>query len=200
MKLFHAPGSCSLGIRIILEEINAPHGLEILDLKSAGQRSPAFLALNPKGKVPVLVRDDGSILTEFPAIAVWLARSFPKADLLAEGLEAEVRALELMDFVVAGLHMRAATLAMVPQKFVQNPQAQAELRAYGTKTLHDGLLQLADRLGTQEYFLGQYSIADAAVFYLLNWRDRFDFALPERLAGFHARMRARPAVQRALGH
>ena len=69
MKLYYSPGACSLGIHLLLEEIGKPYELARLNLAEGEQRKPGFAAVNRKGKVPTLVRDDGTVLTEFPAIA-----------------------------------------------------------------------------------------------------------------------------------
>ena len=71
--LYYAPGACSIGIHILLEEIGQPFDAKQLDLKNGAQFKPDFAGINPKSKVPTLVRDDGSVLTEYPAIAFWLA-------------------------------------------------------------------------------------------------------------------------------
>jgi len=194
MKLFYAPGACSLGIHVLLEEIGAPYTAQAIDLRAREQLSPAFRAVNPKGKVPALIRDDGSLLTEFPAIAFWLARSFPEAELIPKGIEGQARALEVMDFVVATLHMRGLTLAQLPQKFATTPAAQAEVSAAGLATVAAALAALSDQLGDRDWFLGAYSIADIAAFYALDTAARGGIALPENLAAHLARMGARPAV------
>src|SRR3954471_20485786 len=82
MDLYYSPGACSLGIRVVLEEIGKPYALKKVSLPDGEQYKPEFLRINPKGKVATLVRDDGSVLTEFPAIATWLALINPEKDLL----------------------------------------------------------------------------------------------------------------------
>lgn len=199
MRLFHAPGSCSLGIRILLEELGIPHALEVIDLRAGGQRAPDYLAANPKGKVPALQRDDGSVLTEFPAIALWLARSHPEGGLWPEDIEGQTRTLELLEFLVASVHMRGFTLALAPGKFVTGEAAQAELRAHGLAVVRDGLALVAGRLGTDPYLHGtRPGAADAALFYLLVWARRLDLHLPAPLPDYLDRMMTRPAVRRAL--
>ncbi len=199
MELFHSPGSCSIGIRVLLEEIGAPYDLRIIDVKSGAQRRPEYLALNPKGKVPALRRPDGSLLTEFPAIALWLARAYPAAGLVPEGLEGETRALELIEYIVASLHMRGATFALVPQKFCADPAAQAELAAHGRAVVQAGFATLAERLAQADYLLGaRFSVVDAAAFYLIGWHGRVGLDLDPVLAAYMARLKARPAVQRAM--
>ena len=74
MKLMFAPGACSIGIHVLLEEIGKPYETQRVNLQEGAQYKPDFTTINPKSKVPTLVRDDGSVLTEFPAIAYWLAR------------------------------------------------------------------------------------------------------------------------------
>jgi len=69
MKLYYAPGACSIGIHVLLEEVGKPYEAERVNLQQGEQYKPDFTAVNPKSKVPTLVRDDGSVLTEFPAIA-----------------------------------------------------------------------------------------------------------------------------------
>ena len=92
MKLYYAPGACSVGIHVLLEEIGKPYELAKLDLKGGEQTRPPFSTLNPKGKVPTLQRDDGSVITEYPVIAYWLAKTNPEAGLMPTGEEAELQA------------------------------------------------------------------------------------------------------------
>src|SRR5262249_44478823 len=96
MKLYYMPGACSIGIHVLLEEIGKPYDLHKIDGAKQEQYGPDFVKINPKSKVPTLVRDDGSVLTEFPAIATWLARKNPDKSLLPSDADAEARALEAM--------------------------------------------------------------------------------------------------------
>lgn len=191
MRLFHSVGSCSEGILLLLEATGADFEIEQIDLKTGAQRSSHFLQRNPKGKVPALLRPDGSLLTEFPAIAFWLAQSFPQAGLMGVGLEAQTRALELVEFIVASLHMRAFTLMKVPQKFSSDPGVQSTIAAYGQAEAQAGLTLLSDRLAEQRFFLGQFGIADAAAWYVLNWAQAEAVEVPENLSRFWQRIEAR---------
>lgn len=198
MKLFYAAGSCALGIRILLEEIGAPYDLAVLKLAEAQQRAPEYLALNPKGKVPALIRPDGRILTEYPVISLWLAQNFPEARLLPEAADDLWAAMELVEYVVSSLHMRGATLAMRPDKFLSDPAAQAALADEGRAVLRAGFAQLEAQLAGRDFFFDRFTIADAAVFYLLNWKTRIGMELPPALAAYHARLSERPSILRAL--
>lgn len=199
MKLYEAPGTCALGIRIILEEIGRPYESEALDLAARQQMSPAYLAINPKGKVPALLRPDGSVLTEFQAIAFWLALSAPEARLLPADDEGRVRGLELLDFVIGTIHMRGYTLMAVPQKFLASEACRAELSAHGREVMRKGLSELEQRLAGADWMCGDYSIADAGAFYVVHWASARDMLgdMP-RLQAFHCRMLERPAVRRAV--
>ena len=198
MKLYHSPGSCSLGIRILLEEIGAPYQIEIIDLKKGDHRSADYLSCNPKGKVPALQRPDGTVLTEFPVIAYWLAKCFAAARLLPEDFEAEVRVMELTEHIVSGLHMRGSAFAMVPQKFVKDTRTQEELRRYGQGVVAEGFATLVTRLAGKPYLFDGFTMADAAAFYLLSWKDRIGIDIPPVLLAYQDRLMARGSVMRAL--
>jgi glutathione S-transferase len=101
MKLYYAPGACSIGIHVLLEEIGKPYQLEPVNLRDGAQFKPPFNAVSPKAKVPALERDDGSVLTEFPVIARWLGR---QANLLPKDDEADTRAMEAMEYAVGTMH------------------------------------------------------------------------------------------------
>src|ERR1700676_4841456 len=94
MKLLYSPGECSVGIHILLEEIGKPYEIERVSFAYKEQHLSDFKKINPKSKVPVLLRDDGSALTEFPAIATWLARTNPAAGLFPEDAGGRGRPLE----------------------------------------------------------------------------------------------------------
>lgn len=198
MKLFHAKGSCSLGIRILLEEIGASYELATLQLANGEQKAPDYLAQNPKGKVPALLRPDGRILTEYPVISLWLAQNFPQANLLPSKPEDFWPLLELVEYVVSSLHMRGATLVLRPEKFVTDPEGQKAIAQEGRAVLQEGLARLQSLLGDKEFFFDRFTIADAAVFYLLNWQPRLGLELPQNLASFHSRIAARDSVKKSL--
>jgi glutathione S-transferase len=199
MQLFHAPRSCSLGIRILLEEIGVPHHVATIDLSSGQQRDAAFLAVNPKGKVPALLRDDGTVLTEFQAIALWLAWRFPEAGLLPDGPDAAARVIEAMEFIVGTVHMRGLALALMPGKFVSSPSAQEELRAHGLLVATDGLRHVSTLLGEAPWLSGsRLGVADAALFYVTYWATALNVDMPAPLRAFYDQMLKRPSVLRAI--
>lgn len=199
LTLYHSPGSCSDGILLLLEEVGAEYSVEIIDVRTGGQRSTDFLATNPKGKVPALKRRDGLVLTEFPAIAYWLANRFGKAGLWPDRLEMQTRTLEALDFIVGSVHMRGFTFVKAPQKFQLDPSGTQDLQTYGRGEVEKGLLHLSNMLGESPYMLGNFGVSDAALFYVLRWAENEGFSLPPNLQELLKRMQERPAVKRAFG-
>ena len=199
MKLLYAPGTCSIGIRLLLEEIGRPFEAELVNLREGGQFTPGFTAVNPKSKVPTLVRDDGSVLTEFPAIAFWLARSNPDAKLLPEDADGQARALEAMDYVVSTMHMRGFSMIVRPDMFGATAEGAEAVKARGMAMFERGLAVMNDMLAGKDYVLGPFSIADAALFYVEFWgAGRLRLDLPANCKAHYARMLARPAVARMM--
>ncbi|MBR0799782.1 glutathione S-transferase family protein [Bradyrhizobium jicamae] len=179
LTLYFAPGASSMAVHIALHEVGAAFEARPMSFKRNDMRSPDFLALNPVGQVPTLLID-GRPLTEVAAILFYLARRFPDADLLPrDDPEAEAQVLSWMSFIASTLH---------PARRQGLEHAKA---VWG----------IADRrLGTG-WAIGTYSIADIHLF-RLYWRlanslkpspDMFP-----NLTAHHARMMARPAVQKTI--
>jgi glutathione S-transferase len=201
MKLYYAPGACSLGIHVLLEEIGKPYDGVVVSLRQGEQFQPAFTAVNPKSKVPTLERDDGSVLTEFPAIAYWLARTNPGAKLLPEEVESQVRALEALDYVVATVHMQGASRLFRASNFTPNAGDEEAVKTRGKEIFEKGLALMDKALAGKDYVAGAFSIADAALFYVEYWAAnplKATLPLPPNCAAHYQRMLARPAVQRTL--
>jgi glutathione S-transferase len=199
MKLYYAPGACSLGIHVILEEIGKPYEAAKINLQAQDQYAPEFKSLNPKSKVPTLVRDDGSVLTEFPAIATWLARSNPDKALLPDDLEGETRALEAMDFVVSTMHMQGFSRMFRPSNFAPSEADHETVKARGREIFENGLKLMDKALEGKEHLVGSFSVADAALFYVEFWAaGRMNVPLPPNCRAHYERMMARPAVQRVM--
>jgi glutathione S-transferase len=178
LTLFFAPGSSSMAAHIALHEVGVPFESRPLSFAKRENRTPDYLALNPEGKVPTLLID-GRPLTEVAAILFYLAKRFPEGRLLPEGdVEAEAQAISWMSFIASTIH---------PARRQGIDHARS-------------VFAIADRrLGTREWALGRYSIADIHLFRLF-WR--FKNALHPapaefpNLAAHYERMMARPAVQR----
>jgi glutathione S-transferase len=178
LTLYFAPGSSSMAVHIALHEIGIPFESRPLSFKR-DMRAPELLALNPEGKVPVLLVD-GRPLTEVAAILYYLAKSFPEAELLPhDNIETDAQALSWMSLIASTLH---------PARRRGLDHAKA---VYG----------IADRRLGDGWALGRYSIADIHLF-RLYWRLANSLhPAPEmfpNLTAHYARMMARPAVRRTI--
>jgi glutathione S-transferase len=198
MKLYYAPGACSIGIHVLLEEIGKPYDLERVNLQQGEQYKPPFTTVNPKSKVPTLTRDDGSVLTEFPAIAYWLAKSNPFANLLPDDVDQQAQALELMDYAVATVHMQGFARQFRSSNFTPNPADEDAVKARGKELAEKGFALLDKALEGKDYAVGKFSVADAAIFYVEFWSKRVGMTLPPNCAAHLDRMLARPSVQRTM--
>jgi glutathione S-transferase len=107
LKLFYQPGSCSLAPHIALEEAGATFTPTLVDFNSSEQRSPAYLKINPKGRVPALAINDWT-LTENPAILQFIAQSYPDAKLWPTDLRVQANCLEWMAWLSSGVHVTYA--------------------------------------------------------------------------------------------
>ena len=204
MKLYWGSHTCAIGIHVLLEEIGAPYETEKLDVADGATRRPPFVGLNPKGKVPTLVRDDGTVLTEFGAIATWLARTHPDNNLLPSDPEVEARAAETIAYVEGTIHGQGFARIFAPQVFEPEDLVhqtvglgQASVKRQGRGIVETGFAILDPQVGEHEYAAGSgFTIADAALFYVERWAAPQGITLPVNLAAHLARMLARPAVHK----
>jgi glutathione S-transferase len=199
MKLMYSPGACSVGIHVLLEEIGKPYDAQLVNLREGGQFKPEYTSVNPKSKVPALVRDDGSVLTEYPAIAFWLARTNPDKKLLPDDVEAQSRALEALDYCVSTVHMQGFSRLFRASNYTPNPADEDKVKERGKELVEKGFGVLDKALQNKDYLAGSFSIADTALFYVEWWgAKRMNMKLPPNCEAHLSRMMARPAVQRAL--
>lgn len=195
MKLYFAPGACSLSPHIALREADLPFELVKTDLRSkATSDGTDYLKLNPKGYVPALLLDDGSLLTEGPAIVQYVADLAPQKQLApANGSMARYRLQEWLAFISTELHKAFSPLF--------DPSTPAEGKQAALDRLSRRLTWLAEQVGDQDYLLGQhFTVADGYLFTVLNW-SRFvglDLSRWPNLVAYVERVRARPAVHAAL--
>lgn len=198
MKFHMTPGSCSTGIHILLEELELPFEVYLVNLMAGDQFKPEYLAINPKATIPTLVRDDGVALTEFQAIAWWLARRYPKAKLLPEGIDGEARVIETMDYVVGTIHGQGYTRIFTTSNYSANEADHEAIRARGREIVEEGLAVMNEALAGGDYVVDSFGIADAALFYVEFWADKIKLELPPNCLAHYRRMLQRPAVRRVL--
>lgn len=188
MKLYYAPLACSLADHIALEEAGVAYEREHVDLKTKRTASGGdFNEIAPKGYVPVLVLDNGEILTENVAVLDWIATQFPH--LAVAGPLGRTRVIETLTYVSSEVH--SAFEAM------WRSAGEAE-KAMGREAIRRRLQHVADTLRDHYLFGETPSVADFYLFVMLRWAVRFQIPVPVALEAFRARMEARPAVQRVL--
>jgi glutathione S-transferase len=198
MKLYLTPGSCSTGIHILLEELELVFEAHIVNLIAGTQNTPEYLAMNSKATIPTLVRNDGTALTEFQAIAYWLARSYPKAKLLPGDPDGDARVIELMDYVVGTLHGQGFTRIFTTNRFTPNEADFEAVKAQGLAIVNQGFTIINDGLPPQGYVMNAFTIADAALFYVEFWADKTGITLPDNCLNHYRLMLTRPVVRRVL--
>jgi glutathione S-transferase len=180
LTLYLSPGASSMASHIALHEIGVPFETKTISFAKKEHGSPEYLAVNPEGKVPALAID-GRVLTEVAGNLYYLAKRYPEAKLLPAGdIEAEAQAVSWMSFVASTLHPARS----------QGPERALQIWRMGER-----------RLGSKEWAIGVYSIADIHLFRVF-WRianslrpAREDFP---NLWSHYDRMMARPAVKRTI--
>jgi glutathione S-transferase len=200
LKLYYAPGTCALATHIVLEHLGCPHEAVRLDFRRDEQRSPGYLAINPKGRVPALQTERG-VLTETPAILLYLAQLHPQAGLaplddpfaLAE-LQA-VNSWLCSTVHVAHAHRRRGA------RWADDEAAQAAMKAKVPQNMADCFAWIDNELLRGPWMMGErLTVADPYLFTLTTWLpgDEVDLQRFPRVADHHQRMQALPAVQRVM--
>jgi len=199
VRLFYSPGSCALGVHVLMEEIGAPFDLKRVNFAEREQFGDAYRAINPKAKVPALQRDDGSVLTEYQAISVYLALTHPEKRLVPLGAERHARMMEAMEYIVGTIHGSGFRRVFRPAAFTRHESEYDAIKAEGLMIASDGFALIDKGLRAKEFIAGDFSIADPALFYVSWWAaDRLKIGLPANVQKHFDRMSGRPAVRKAL--
>lgn len=197
MRLHYAPRTISIAVAITLEEAGLTYDAVPVDFKSAEQTKPAYLALNPKGRVPVLETDSGTVLTETGALLDYIAALAPRANLVPDDPEHAAQMRSVMYFLTATMHVNHAHMrrgnrwATEQSSFddmaAKVPQTMADCARYFVSDCLEGDFVLGDR----------FSIADPHAYMLCSWLEGDGVSLqgfPE-IAAYLDRMKSRPSVQ-----
>jgi glutathione S-transferase len=201
LKLYFAKGSCSLASHIALEEAGATYELERVDLGAGDQRKPDYLKMNPKGRVPALLTDQG-VVTENPAILAYVAQIFPGAKLADNGDSYAFATMQSFNmFLASSVHVAFAH-NIRPQRYGDGEAAAEAMRAKAPVALAEyfGLIQERFADGRPFVMGEQYTVADPYLFVFERWLKGELGRLADYpgVAAHHARVAARPAVKAAL--
>ena len=200
LALYYAPNTCATVPFITLTEAGAEFEVRDLNTRTGGNRTPEFLKLNPKHKVPVLLID-GEPLTENVAIQIWIHRQFPRAKLLPADPKEEIKAISLMAFCASGIHPHLTPNAR-PQNYCDLPGSEESVKRVANKLLFEDFKVMDDLLAGREWFLPHFTAVDAYFF----WCFRRGISFKLDLSGFKncmahlERMLERSSVRKVLAH
>ncbi len=205
MTLYMTPGSCSTGIHILMEELELVFSAHVLNLPAGDGQKPEYLAINPKGTIPTLVLDDGTALTDFVAIAWWLAQRWPRRGplsegLLPEGLAEQAVALDRLNYLVGSLHGHGFTRIFTTERYLLHDGDRETIERQGRTLVMKGFHQVANWLAESDgpLFYQRLSVLDTALFYNEFWAVRLGMTLPDACQAHYDAMICRPVVKQVL--
>jgi glutathione S-transferase len=196
IKLYYTPGACSLSPHIALREADVPFELVQVDLaKKELKAGGSFLAVNPKGYVPAITLDDGTLLTEGAIIVQYIADQKPEKKLAPKfGTPERIKLNEWLHFIATELHKGFGP--------VNNPKTNPEAKQFFRERLNQRFEFLTRSLEGKQYLLGdQFTVADGYAYYTLRNLRKLDAAAVDEskiLKDYYDRVAARPAVRQAL--
>ena len=198
--LYYAPDACSLVPYVTLTEANADFEVRNLNLRKDQQKSDAYLRLNPKHKVPLLVVD-GRPLSENVAIQTWIARQFPQAKLLPADRWQELEAVSVLAWCASGIHPYLSRISST-SKVCDLPGAGESVRRLAKGLLFENYKIADEMLAGREYLFDHFTAADAHFFWCFRRGSQFDLDLSEfsNCSAHFERIKRRPSVQKLLAY
>jgi glutathione S-transferase len=195
VKLYYAPGACSLSPHIALLEAGLPYDLVKVDLRAKKlENGDDYLKVNPKGQVPALVLDNGELVTEGPVIVQRIADQVPAKHLAPSRDSAERYKLqEWLTYINSEIHKNIGPLF--------NPALSDEAKGVFKDRAMGKFKYVDGKLAGQDYLMGkQFTVADAYLFVMLRWAEsmKFDLSGLHNLLAYRDRIAARPKVDEAL--
>jgi glutathione S-transferase len=199
-KLYYAPGTCALASHITLEEAGADYTTERLNFKANQQNSPEYLAINPKGRVPALVTDRG-VLTETPAMLVYIAQTFPKAKLAPlDDSFALAQVQSFNSYLCSTVHVAHAH-KLRGARWATEESSFADMKRMIPKTVGSCFALIEQQMFRGPWVMGEtYTICDPYLFTIAQWLegDGVDIKSTPKVADHFKRMADRPAVRKVM--
>jgi glutathione S-transferase len=200
IKLYYAPGSCSLAPHIVLEELGIAYDSMLISLKDGEQRKADFLKINPRARVPALVVD-GKVLTENPAILTYLGGGYAERGLWPKETWKQAEALSLMSWLAASVHITFAGVFR-PERYADNEAAKENIRVNCRGTTLKYFAEIEKMLTGKTFAMGgQFTVCDPylLVFYRWGYRIGVDMKSEFPIWTKHAlRVASRPTVKRVF--
>ena len=200
LKLYYTPGTCALASHIALEEAGAPYTTERVDFKTNQQNSPGYLEINPKGRVPSLVTDRGT-LTETPAMLAFIAQSFPKAKLAPlEDPFAFAQLQSFTSYLCSTVHVAHAHKGR-GYRWASDESSFADMKRKVPESMGAAFALIEKKMLKGPRVMGEtYTVCDPYLFTLTGWLegDSVDITTMPKVADHAKRMAERPAVKKVL--
>jgi glutathione S-transferase len=195
MKLYYAPGACSLSPHIALKEAGIPHELVKVDLRAKTTAGGGdYTKLNPKGQVPALELDSGEVVTEGPVIVQMIADRVPASKLApANGTPERYKLQEWLSYIGSEVHKSFGPLFA--------PALDDNAKAFFRNRVTGKLAYIDGKLAGHDYLMGsQFTVADGYLYTMLRWADglKIDLSSMKNLMAYKERVAARPNVQAAV--
>jgi glutathione S-transferase len=174
LNLYYSPGACSLAPHIMLEQAGAAYFLTRVAIAEGANLETAYLAVNPRGRVPAL-SVGGTVITENLALMTYIARRFPEARLIPIDDLAAARVYELLSFFAASVHVAFAQIWRM-QRFSADPAAYDSIQAGGRAALLEYFDEIERILKAQTFIAGsQMTAADGYPFVFMRWARKLGF-------------------------
>ena len=202
LRLYYSPNSCALASHILLEEVGSDYSVEEVDFKANEQKKSDYLAINPKGRVPALVTEEG-VLTETPAILLYIAQKYPQKKMIPfQDIFGLARIQEFNSYLCSTVHVAHAHRSR-GSRWADDPIAIADMAAKVKETVGACFHWLDTNIALGPWVLGEdYSICDPYLFTITRWLkgDGIDRKTLPAINKHYLRMRDRLAVKNIIHH
>jgi glutathione S-transferase len=200
MIFFYSPNSCALASHLALEQAGAPYEARRIDFAKNEQKAPAFLAINPKGRVPALVTERG-VLTENPAILAFICQSFPDAKLAPlDDPFAFAQVQSFNSYLASTVHVAHAHRYR-GQRWADDPAAIESMKKKVPQNMAECFALIERELFAGPFVMGSnYTVCDMYLFTICRWLegDEVDINRFPKIAQHHQRLLADPVVNKVL--
>jgi glutathione S-transferase len=199
IKLYYAPGACSLASHVAIEEVGVPYETQKLDLAAGDQRKPEYLAINPRGRVPALVVD-GHVLTENVGILTYFGGGYPQAKLWPRDTWHQAQAVSTMAWLSNTVHTTFGHVLRAA-RYADDAAAQEAIKAKARVMYFDYLKEIDTLLAGKKWCIAnQYTVVDGYLLVFYRWGNRNSMpvkTLPN-YTSLIQRLMARPAVKKVM--
>ena len=200
LTLYYSPGACSMASHIGLEESGLAFEAKLVALAKGEQKTPEYLKINPRGRVPAVKLDDGSVLTENTAILAYLGRRAADKGLLPKDPAAEARCISMMAWLSNSVHP-AFTHIFRPERFSEEQSALPGIKETGKKNFWAALQEIDGLVAGKKWLQGdQYTLCDPYALVFYGWGARVELPVRElkNCTAWKDRMLERAAVRKVL--